>query len=135
MSYFIVGSVLVSGAISANQQKNAAEADKIEFERAAEIEKISAEGRELARRQQLNKALAANIVGVSTSGTSGEGTPQSIALANAKTASISEGLEGLSSRLKQSQLKRQASNIGSAGNTQAASTLLNTAIKTQQLSG
>ncbi|MGB1304009.1 hypothetical protein [Pseudoalteromonas marina] len=135
MSYIIVGAVIVTGAISANNQRNAGKAQQIELEQAAEEEKLSSEARELGRRQQLNKALSANIVSQAMSGTSGEGTPQSIALDNARTASISEGLEGLSSRLKRSQLKRQGANARNQGNTQAASTLLSTAVKTQQLSG
>ena len=92
---------VVGAGVQANQQKNAAEAQKFEFERQAEEEKISAEGEELTRRQRLNKVLAANVVSQSISGMSGEGTPESIALESAKQAPISEGVEGLSDRLKQ----------------------------------
>lgn len=121
LSLFVL---IASTVLTVKGQIDTKKAKEIEFEQQAEQEKISAEGRELQRRQKLNKVLAANIVGVSTSGISGEGTPASIALESAKQASISEGIEGLSTRLKQAQLKRQGKNVRAAGNIQAASTLL-----------
>lgn len=121
LSLFVL---IASTVLTVKGQIDSAKSQEIEFERQAEEEKISAEGRELQRRQKLNKVLAANIVGVSTSGISGEGTPASIALESAKQASLSEGIEGLSTRLKQAQLKRQGKNVRAAGNIQAASTLL-----------
>lgn len=130
---WLITAVVVSGALVAKGQIDTAKAQEIDFEQQAEQEKISAEGRELQRRQQLNKVLSANIVGVSTSGISGEGTPASIALESAKQASISEGIEGLSSRLKRAQLKRQGKNVRAAGNIQAASTLLKSGIQAESL--
>lgn len=121
LSLFVL---IASTVLTVKGQIDSAKSQEIEFERQAEEEKISAEGRELQRRQKLNKVLAANIVGVSTSGISGEGTPASIALESAKQSSLSEGIEGLSTRLKQAQLKRQGKNVRAAGNIQAASTLL-----------
>lgn len=121
LSLFVL---IASTVLTVKGQIDSVKSQEIEFERQAEEEKISAEGRELQRRQKLNKVLAANIVGVSTSGISGEGTPASIALESAKQASLSEGIEGLSTRLKQAQLKRQGKNVRAAGNIQAASTLL-----------
>lgn len=121
LSLFVL---IASTVLTVKGQIDTKKAKEIEFEQQAEQEKISAEGRELQRRQKLNKVLAANIVGVSTSGISGEGTPASIALESAKQASLSEGIEGLSTRLKQAQLKRQGKNVRVAGNIQAASTLL-----------
>lgn len=116
--------LLASTAIAARQAKVSADIDAEQIERQSEQEKISAEGRELQRRQRLNKILAANVVGLATSGISGEGTPASIALASAKQASTSEGVESLSDRLRRSQLSRQAANIRGAGRIQATSTLL-----------
>lgn len=124
----------VGTAATIASQKKAAQIQEAEIIRQAEQEKVSAEGRELARRQKLNKILSANIVGQSMSGMTGEGTPESIALSNAKQVSLSEGLEGLSERLKQAQMKRQAANVRSMGNTQATSTLLKGASKMEQLS-
>ena len=133
MTWVVTAVVVISAAVTAKGQKDAAKAQEIELERQAEQEKISAEGKELSRRQRLNKVLAANVVGQVTSGISGEGTPKSIALESAKQASISEGLEGLSSRLKQAQLKRQAKNVASQGKLQAASTLLKSGVQASQL--
>lgn len=110
-------------------------AQEIEMERQAEQERVSAEGRELQRREQLNKVLAQSIVGQAQSGIAGEGTPQSIAIASAENIALSEGLEGLSSRLKQAQLRRQGKAARRAANIQAASTLLQTATRAGQLSG
>lgn len=124
MTWVVTAVVAVSALVTATGQKIAAESDKIELDKAAEEEKLSAESKELTRRQQLNKVLAANQVAGVTSGIAGEGTPQSIALATAKTASASEALEGLSSRLKQAQLKRLGKNAARGGGLAAASTLL-----------
>jgi hypothetical protein len=132
MTWVVVGVAVVGGLVQAESQKNIADAQAFELDRQAEQEKISAEGLELQRRQKLNKVLAANVVGLSTSGISGEGTPASIALGSAQQASISEGLEGLSSRLKQAQLKRQSINATRTGQAQRASTLLTTGVRAAQ---
>lgn len=125
--------LLASTALAASQQRAAANVQAAEIERQADQERISAEGRELERRQRLNKVLAANVVGLVTSGISGEGTPAAISLSSARQASISEGLEGLSARLRDAQLKRQASSLRSSGNIQAASTLLKGGFQASQL--
>lgn len=119
--------------VAASQRKGALDAQAADVERQADQERISAEGRELERRQRLNKVLAANVVGLVTSGISGEGTPAAISLSSARQASISEGLEGLSARLRDAQLKRQASSLRSSGNIQAASTLLKGGFQASQL--
>ena len=90
----------------------------------AEEERVAAESRELERQQKLNKALAANAVGMGMSGIKAEGTPASIALQSAKNVSLSEGMLNLSDRLAQAQLKRQAATTASASEIGAASTLL-----------
>ena len=124
MSWIITGVALFSAASTAVNQRNAAKSDEIQLEQQAEQEALAAEGRELGRRQQLNKVLAQNVVSQAASGISGEGTPESIALASAKQASLSEGVLDLSDRLRQSQLKRKGLNIRSAGDVAATSTLL-----------
>ncbi len=132
---WVITAVVATGAIQAIGARKAAKTQKIELERQAEQEKLSAEGRELQRREQLNKVLAANAVSLASSGIAGEGSPESIALSSAKKASVSEGLESLSDRLKQAQLRRQAKNVAASGNIQAASTLLNTGIRAASLKG
>ncbi len=133
MTWAIAAAVAI-GAFSATEQKKATKRQSFELERQAEQEELAAQGQEVQRRQRLNKLLSANIVSQSASGISGEGTPESIALAGAKQASLSSGLESLSDKLKQSQLRRQAANIRAAGTTQATSTLLSTGVKAGQLS-
>lgn len=114
----------ISTGVQVIAQRQQAKAQEIELEKQAEQEKFAAESRELRRRQQLNKVLAANVVSQASSGISGEGTPASIALESAKQVAISEGVEALSDRLRQAQLARQAKNIRGATGIQAASTLL-----------
>lgn len=130
--WVIVGAIVASTAVTAVGQRNAGKAQQIEMNRAAEEEKIAAESLELQRRQELNKVLAANNAALAAGGIGIEGTPASIALGSAEQSSLSEGMAGLSSRLKQAQFKRQGSNAKTAGNFAAASTLLSGAAKTGQ---
>ena len=123
----------VSGGVSARSQYVAGKTQQIELERQAEEERISAQSRELQRREQLNKALAANVVGQAMSGISGEGTPASLALASAEKAGLSEATIGLSEKLKQAQLRRQGRSAKQAGYLQATSTLLQTGARAAAL--
>jgi hypothetical protein len=122
-----------AGAVSARGQYVAGKTQEIELKRQAEEERMAAQSRELQRREELNRALAANVVGQSMSGISGEGTPASIALASAERASLSEATIGLSEKLKQAQLRRQASSAKQAGYLAATSTLLKTGAQAAQL--
>ena len=124
-----------STALSTYGQIEAGKAQQEALERQAEQEKIAAEGRELQRRQELNKVPASNIVGMSTSGITGEGTPASIALESAKQIGTSEGMIGLSDRLRQAQLRRQGAMARGTAGIQAASTLLSGAGTVSQAFG
>ena len=124
-----------STALSTYGQIEAGKAQQESLERQAEQEKIAAEGRELQRRQELNKVLASNIVGMSTSGMTGEGTPASIALESAKQIGTNEGMIGLSDRLRQAQLRRQGAMARGTAGIQAASTLLSGAGTVSQAFG
>ena len=127
MSFYIVATVMVTSAASAYSQVEAGKAQQEELERQAEEEKIAAQGRELQRREQLNAQLAANNAALAASGIATEGTPASVALESAKAISASEGMIGLSERLKQGQLKRQGKMARSTANIGATSTLLSAA--------
>jgi hypothetical protein len=127
--------VAVSGGVSARGQYVAGKAQEIELERQAEQERIAAEGRELQRREELNRALAARQMALATSGLAGEGTPQSIALGAAKKIGMGEGLETLSSQLKQAQMRRAGKEAARTGKIQAATTLLSTATQAAMLGG
>ena len=116
-----------STALSTYGQIEAGKAQQEALERQAEQEKIAAEGRELQRRQELNKVLASNIVGMSTSGMTGEGTPASIALESAKQVGASEGMIGLSEKLRRRQIRMQGKMAKGTAYTQATSTLLKSA--------
>ena len=128
MSFVIVASLMAASAtVSAYGQVQAGKAQQEELDRQAEEERIAAQGRELQRREQLNAQLAANNAALAASGIATEGTPSSIALESAKAISASEGMIGLSEKLKQGQLRRQGKMARSLGNMQATSTLLNSA--------
>lgn len=122
-----------AGAVSARGQYVAGKTQEIELKRQAEEERMAAQSRELQRREELNRALAANVVGQAMSGIAGEGTPASIALASAERAGLSEATIDLSERLKQAALKRQAKSAKQAGYLQATSTLLKTGAQAAQL--
>jgi hypothetical protein len=118
--------VQVYGQIEAGKDQEAA------LKTQAEEERVAAESRELERQQKLNKALAANAVGMGMSGIKAEGTPASIALQSAKNVGLSEGMLKLSDRLAQAQLRRQAATTASAAKIGAAGTLLSGATKAYQ---
>jgi len=124
MSFFVVAAMAASTAVSVYGQVEAGKSQQEEFNRQAEEEKIAAEGRELQRKQELNKVLAANAVSASMSGQTGEGTPASIDLESAKQIGSSEGMINLSEKLKRAQLRRQGANARSIANIGATSTLL-----------
>ena len=125
MTFAIVASLIAaSTAVSVYGQVQSGKAQQESLERQAEEEKIAAEGRELQRKQELNRVLAANAVSASMSGITGEGTPASISLESAKQIGSSEGMINLSEKLKRAQLRRQGAMARSAANIQATSTLL-----------
>jgi len=129
MSFFIVAAIATSTAVSVYGQVEAGKAQQESLERQAEEEKLAAEARELQRRQELNKVLAANAVSMAAGGVSGV-TPKSIALESAKQVSASEGMLAVSDKLKQAQLRRQGAMARSTANIGATSTLLDGAGKT-----
>lgn len=129
----ILATVAVSGGVSARGQYVAGKVREQELERQAEQERIAAEGRELQRREELNRALAARQMALATSGIAGEGTPASIALSAAEKIGMGEGLETLSSQLKQAQMRRAGRESAKIGKLQAASTLLSTATQAAML--
>jgi hypothetical protein len=134
MSWLItaIAVTAASGITSARGQYIAGRVQEDELKRQAEQEKLAAQSRELQRRQELNRALAANMVGMGQSGLAGEGTPASIALAGAQQVGISEGAISLTDKLRQAQLRRQGANAASTGKLQAASTLLQTGTQIAQ---
>jgi len=119
-----IGLLAGSTALGAVGQYQSGKQMEIQYKQQAEQEKLRAESEELIRRQELNRMLAGNIQSMAAGGVAGEGSPLSLALSGAKRASISEGVIGVSEKLKQAQLKRKAANSASQGRLAAASTLL-----------
>ena len=124
----------VSGGVSAYGQVQAGKAQKVALKEQAKQEELAAESQELARRQELNRALAANVAALSTAGISGEGTPASLALESAKQAGLSEMTIDLSERLRRASLERQAKQATQTAGLAAASTLLQSGVRAGQLS-
>ena len=133
MSFAIVAALTaITTGVQVYGQLEAAKDQEAALKTQAEEERVAAESRELERQQKLNKALAANAVGMGMSGIKAEGTPASIALQSAKNIGLSEGMTKLSDRLAQAQLKRQAATTASAAKIGAAGTLLKGATQIYQ---
>jgi hypothetical protein len=124
---------LLSGAVGAYGQVQAGKAQKVALKEQAKQEELAAESQELQRRQELNRALAANVAALSTAGISGEGTPASLALASAKQVGLSEATIDVSENLRQAALKRQAKQATQTAGLAAASTLLQSGVQAAQL--
>ena len=75
MSFWIVGAIAASTAVTAYGQIQAGKAQEAALKAQADQERVAAEGRELDRQQKLNASLAANAVGLGVSGIKAEGTP------------------------------------------------------------
>ena len=123
----------LGSGVSAYGQIQAGKAQKVALKEQAKQEELAAESQELQRRQELNRALAANVAALSTAGISGEGTPASLALASAKQVGLSEATIDVSENLRQAALKRQAKQATQTAGLTAASTLLSGGAKAAQL--
>ena len=97
-------------------------------------EELAAKSEELARREELNRALAANMVDAAQSGADAQ-TFASLNLASARKAGLAEGQAQLSQRLRQSALERKSRNIGKIRDVQMASTLLQGGLQVARLKG
>ena len=123
MSWVITAIALTAAgtATSVYGQVQAGKAQEQAMKEQAKQEEFAAQSQELQRRQELNRAFAANVAALSTAGISGEGTPASLALASAEQVGLSEATIDLSERLRRSSLERQgraakqAAYIGAAG--------------------
>ena len=126
MSWVITAIALtgVATATSAYGQVQAGKAQEEAMKEQAKQEEFAAKSQELQRRQELNRALAANVAALSTAGISGEGTPASLALESAKQVGLSEMTIDLSERLRRASLERQGRMAKGTSYIGAASTLL-----------
>ena len=135
MSWVITAIALTAAgtATSAYGQVQAGKAQEIQLKEQAKQEEFAAQSQELQRRQELNRALAANVAAQSVSGLAGEGTPASLALASAKKVGLSEATIDLSEKLRQSALIRAGKTAKQTAYIGAASTLLSGGAKAAQL--
>ena len=134
LTIFLITATALSGGAQAYGQVQAGKAQKQALREQAKQEELAAQSQELARRQELNRALAANVAALSTAGITGEGTPASLALESARQAGLSEMTIDLSERLRRASLERQAKAATQEAGIAAASTLLQTGAKAGQLS-
>lgn len=135
MSWVITAIAVTGATVSAYGQVQAGKAQKEQLKEQAKQEEFAAQSQELSRRQELNRALAANVAALSTAGISGEGTPASLALESAKQAGLSEMTIDLSERLRRASLQRQAKAATQQAGLAAVSTLIGGSIRAQQLMG
>ena len=135
MSWVITAIALTAtgAATSAYGQVQAGKAQEIQLKEQAKQEELAAQSQELQRRQELNRALAANVAAQSVSGLAGEGTPASLALASAKQVGLSEATIDLSEKLRRASLERQAQTAKGTAYIGAASTLLSGGAKAASL--
>ena len=127
--FWLYAAIGASTAVQAYGQYQTGKAQEAAMKRQAEEERLRAKTEELARREELNKQIAANTLAMATSGILSEGTPASIALKSAKMVGESESAISLSERLKQNRILREAEAAKFAGKVGAASTLLKGAEK------
>jgi 1-deoxy-D-xylulose 5-phosphate reductoisomerase len=119
--------IALAGAAQAYGQYQTGKAQEAQMKRQAEQERLRAQTEELARREELNQAIAANQVAIAMSGISGA-TPQSVSLESARKTTTSEAAISLSEKLKQRQLVREGEAAAFAGRVGAVGTLLGTAV-------
>ena len=119
--------IALAGAAQAYGQYQTGKAQEAQMKRQAEQERLRAQTEELARREELNQAIAANQVAMAMSGISGA-TPQSVSLESARKTTTSEAAISLSEKLKQRQLVREGEAAAFAGRVGAVGTLLDTAV-------
>jgi hypothetical protein len=126
MSFAVIAAVatIAGTATSVYGSIQAGKAAEDAAKEQARQEKIQAESEELARREELNKQLAAQNAAMAASGVATEGTPASIALDSAKTISQSEGMISLSGKLARAQTVRAGQAAKAGAYTKAVGTLL-----------
>ncbi len=117
--------VALAGLVQAYGQYQTGKMQEESMKRQAEQERLRAQTEELARREELNAAIAANQVAMAMSGISGA-TPESVSLESARKTTTSEAAISLSEKLKQRQLIREGEAAAYAGRVGALGTLLKT---------
>lgn len=120
---WVITAIAVSTGASIYGQTMSAKAQQAQIQDQMKQEELAAKSEELARREQLNEALAANTVSMAQSGVDAASFA-SLNLASARKASLAEGQEDLSFKLREAALQRRSKNISAIRDAQIASTLL-----------
>jgi hypothetical protein len=118
----MIAMAIIGTGVSVDAQKKSSDAQESAFKRQADEEESASRERELARKEKVNHILAAQIVGLSASGITGEGSPTTIATESVRQESL-EGLADVATRSgRKRNLTNQASAARSLGNINAIST-------------
>ena len=108
---WVITAVVASTAANIYTASVSAKAQQAQIKDQMKQEELAAKSAELARREELNAALAANAIDVSQSGVDAA-TFASLSLNSARQAGLAEGQEELSQRLRQAALQRKSRNVG-----------------------
>lgn len=131
---WVITAVVASTAAGVYTSSVSAKAQQAQIQDQMKQEELAAKSEELARREELNAALAANAIDVAQSGVDAASFA-SLSLNSARQAGLAEGQEELSQRLRQAALQRKARNVGAIRDAQIASTLLQAPLKYAQAGG
>ena len=131
---WVITAVVASTAASVYTSSVSAKAQQAQIQDQMKQEELAAKSEELARREELNAALAANAIDVSQSGVDAA-TFASLSLNSARQAGLAEGQEELSFRLRQAALQRKSKNVGAIRDAQIASSLLQAPLQYMSLAG
>ena len=131
---WVITAVVASTAASVYTSSVSAKAQQAQIKDQMKQEELAAKSAELARREELNAALAANAIDVSQSGVDAA-TFASLSLNSARQAGLAEGQMELTTRLRQAALQRKSRNVGAIRDAQIASTLLQAPIQYMSLKG
>lgn len=131
---WVITAIAVSTGASIYGQTMSAKAQQAQIQDQMKQEELAAKSEELARREQLNEALAANTVSMAQSGVDAASFA-SLNLASARKASLAEGQEDLSFKLREAALQRRSKNISAIRDAQIASSLLMAPIQYMTLKG
>jgi hypothetical protein len=131
---WVITAVVASTAAGVYTSSVSAKAQQAQIQDQMKQEELAAKSEELARREELNAALAANAIDVSQSGVDAA-TFASLSLNSARQAGLAEGQEELSFRLRQAALQRKSRNVGAIRDAQIASSLLQAPLQYMSLAG
>jgi hypothetical protein len=118
-----VGTAVVAG-VGAYGSYQAGKAQQYEYKRQAEQEKLSAQDREIERRNRLLQALGQRTVGAAAFGATLEGTPAALINRDAREYSLESLSSQASSASQIAGLKAAGSNAKRAGTIQAIGNLI-----------